>query len=266
MEIFAICCGTVFVVGLLYLFSGFRIVNEYERGVVFRLGRITKGARGPGWFFILPGLERMLVVDLRVITLDVPSQECISRDNVTLRVNAVVYYRVLDPIKAVITIKNFNIATLQIAQTTLRSIIGQHELDQLLSQRERINEELQKVIDEQTEPWGIKVSVVEIKDVELPQSMQRVMARQAEADRERRAKIIHAEGEFQAAIQLRQAAQEMANEPISLQLRYLQTLTEIAVEKNSTILFPIPLDLLEAFIGRGIIKDQRPAPPVPPED
>ena len=266
MEVLAVCCGSAIVAGLLYLISGFRIVNEYERGVVFRLGRITKGARGPGWFFILPGLERMLVVDLRVITLDVPSQECISRDNVTLRVNAVVYYRVLAPIKAVITIKNFNIATLQIAQTTLRSIIGQHELDQLLSQRERINEELQKVIDEQTEPWGIKVSVVEIKDVELPQSMQRVMARQAEADRERRAKIIHAEGEFQAAIQLRQAAQEMSNEPISLQLRYLQTLTEIAVEKNSTILFPIPIDILEAFIGRGVSKDQPAPPPPPPQE
>ncbi|GIK62728.1 MAG: membrane protein [Chloroflexota bacterium] len=261
MEILAVCCGSALVAGLLYLISGFRIVNEYERGVVFRLGRVTKGARGPGWFFILPGLERMLVVDLRVITLDVPAQECISRDNVTIRVNAVVYYRVLDPIKAVVTIKNFNVATLQIAQTTLRSIIGQHELDQLLSQRERINEELQKVIDEQTEPWGIKVSVVEIKDVELPQSMQRVMARQAEADRERRAKIIHAEGELQAAIQLRQAAEQMANEPIALQLRYLQTLTEIAVEKNSTILFPIPIDILEAFMERGGSKGRTTPPP-----
>jgi regulator of protease activity HflC (stomatin/prohibitin superfamily) len=251
IGILGVCCGSVLVVGLLYLFTGFRIVNEYERGVVLRLGRVTKGARGPGWFFILPGLDRMQVVDLRTTTLDVPSQECITRDNVTIRVNAVVYFRVVDPIRSVVTIKNYNVATLQIAQTTLRSIIGQHELDQMLSQRERINQELQNVIDEQTEPWGVKVSLVEVKDVELPQSMQRVMARQAEADRERRAKIIHAEGELQAAIQLRQAAEQMSSEPIALQLRYLQTLTEIAVEKNSTIVFPLPLDILEALTQRG---------------
>jgi regulator of protease activity HflC (stomatin/prohibitin superfamily) len=242
-----VCCGVVGVPALFILFTGLRIVSEYERGVIFRLGRVT-GARGPGLFFIIPGIERMQVVDLRVITLDVPPQDCITRDNVTVRVNAVVYYRVLDPVKAVVQIRNYNQGTIQIAQTTLRSVVGQVELDELLSERERINEDLQHIIDQETDPWGVKVSITEIKDVELPQVMQRVMARQAEADRERRAKIIHAEGELQAAVQLRQAAEQMAHEPIALQLRYLQTLVEIAAENNSTIVFPLPVDLISPVI------------------
>ncbi|NDJ84311.1 MAG: slipin family protein [Chloroflexi bacterium] len=249
MEFLLVCCGSLLVIVFLYVLSGIRIVSEYERGVIFRLGRVV-GARGPGFFFILPGLERMQIVDLRTITLDVPPQDCITRDNVTVRVNAVAYYRVMDPTKAVVQIKNYNLGTAQIAQTTLRSVVGQVELDELLSQRDRINDELQGVIDEATDPWGVKVSLVEIKDVELPSAMQRVMARQAEADRDRRAKIIHAEGEMQAAMQLREAAAQMSQEPISLQLRFLQTLTEIAAENNSTIIFPIPIDLVKAFMKR----------------
>lgn len=257
MEI--ILCAVCAPLGLiaLYLLSGLRIVQEYEKGVIFRLGRVV-GAKGPGLFLIFPGLDRIQVVDLRTVTLDVPPQDCITVDNVTVRVNAVCYYRVLDPIKAVVQIRNYNVGTAQIAQTTLRSVVGQIELDELLSKRERINDQLQTIIDEQTDPWGIKVSVVEIKDVELPQSMQRMMARQAEADRERRAKIIHAEGELQAAVQLRQAAAEMSNEPASLQLRYLQTLTEIAAEKNSTIIFPLPLDIIAAFLGQYSTTKQSP--------
>lgn len=247
MDILLVCCAVVAVPLLGLLITGFRIVNEYERGVVFRLGRVTD-ARGPGWFFIIPGLERMSVVDLRTITLDVPPQDCITRDNVTVRVNAVVYYRVLDPVNATIQIKNYNQGTIQIAQTTLRSVVGQAELDELLSERERINEQLQNVIDQETDPWGVKVSIVEIKDVELPAVMQRVMARQAEADRERRAKVIHAEGELQAAVQLAEAARTMAADPMSLQLRYLQTLSEIAAEHNSTIIFPLPIDLVGPII------------------
>ena len=246
-SVLLICCGVLGVPALFILFTGLRVVAEYERGVVFRLGRVTN-ARGPGLFFVIPGIERMNVVDLRVITLDVPPQDCITRDNVTIRVNAVVYYRVLDPVKATVQIRNYNQGTIQIAQTTLRSVVGQVELDELLSERERINEELQHIIDQETDPWGVKVSITEIKDVELPQVMQRVMSRQAEADRERRAKIIHAEGELQAAVQLRQAAEQMANEPIALQLRYLQTLVEIAAENNSTIVFPLPIDLVAPLI------------------
>lgn len=247
-SIILVCCGVIGVPALFILFTGLRVVKEYERGVIFRLGRVT-GARGPGLFFVIPGLENMNVVDLRVITLDVPPQDCITRDNVTIRVNAVVYYRVLDPVKATVQIRNYNQGTIQIAQTTLRSVVGQVELDELLSERERINEELQHIIDQETDPWGVKVSITEIKDVELPQVMQRVMSRQAEADRERRAKIIHAEGELQAAVQLRQAAEQMAHEPIALQLRYLQTLVEIASENNSTIVFPLPIDLVEPIIA-----------------
>ncbi len=242
-----VCCGIVALPVLFILFTGFRIVNEYERGVVFRLGRVV-GARGPGWFFIIPGMEKMFVVDLRTITLDVPPQDCITKDNVTVRVNAVVYYRVLDPVKATVEIRNYNQGTIQIAQTTLRSVVGQIELDQLLSEREKINEELQNIIDTETDPWGVKVSIVEIKDVELPQSMQRVMARQAEADRERRAKIIHAKGELEAAVELRQAAAEMSSEPIALQLRYLATLVDISAEHNSTIIFPLPIDMIQPII------------------
>jgi regulator of protease activity HflC (stomatin/prohibitin superfamily) len=240
------CLGFVIVIILFLLFSSVRVVQEYERGVIFRLGRFV-GAKGPGLFFIVPFIDRMFKVDLRTVTLDVPSQEAISKDNVTLKVNAVVYFRVLDPGAAIIQVEDYRRATWQIAQTTLRNVIGQSELDDLLSQREKINDQLQHIIDEQTEPWGVKVSIVEVKDVELPQTMQRAMAKQAEAEREKRAKIIHAEGEFGAAKQLDLAAQIMGREPASLQLRYLQTLTEIAVEKNSTIIFPLPIDIVSVF-------------------
>jgi regulator of protease activity HflC (stomatin/prohibitin superfamily) len=227
-----------------------RIVQEYERGVVFRLGRL-QGARGPGLFVILPIVERMVTVDLRTVTMDVPSQEAITHDNVTVRVNAVVYFHVLNPEDAVVKVIDHVRATSQISQTTLRSVLGQSELDELLGERERINQRLQQIIDEQTEPWGVKVTVVEVKDVELPQGMQRAMARQAEAERERRAKVINAEGEFQAAERLAQAGHVMAEEPATLQLRFLQTLTEVASERNSTIVFPVPIDLLQAFMGRA---------------
>ena len=235
------------VVVLVILFSiasaAIKIVQEYERGVIFRLGRLI-GAKGPGLFFIIPFIDRMVKVDLRVVTLDVPAQEVITRDNVTLRVNAVLYFRVFNPDKAVVSVTDFVRATHQIAQTTLRSVLGQSGLDELLSQREAINMRLQQIIDEQTEPWGIKVGIVEVKDVELPQSMQRAMARQAEAEREKRAKIIHASGEFEASKTLTEAARIIGSEPATIQLRYLQTLTEIASERNSTIIFPVPIELL----------------------
>ncbi|MCY4392787.1 MAG: slipin family protein [Chloroflexi bacterium] len=224
-----------------------RVVAEYERGVIFRLGRL-QGAKGPGLFVLLPFIDRMVKVDLRVITLDVPSQEAITRDNVTIKVNAVVYFRVVEPTAAVVRILDFVRATSQISQTTLRSVMGQTDLDGLLSQREEVNQELQSIIDEETEPWGIKVSTVEVKDVELPPQMQRAMAAQAEAERDRRAKIIAADGEFQASERLREAATVMASEPITLQLRYLQTLSEISVENNSTIVFPLPMDIIRMFI------------------
>src|SRR5680860_214956 len=225
------------------LASAIKIVKEYERGVVFRLGRLI-GPRGPGLILLIPFVERMVKVDLRTVTMDVPSQEVITRDNVTIRVNAVTYFRVMDPSAAVNNVTDFVRATSQIAQTTLRSVLGQSALDELLSEREQINLQLQKIIDEQTEPWGVKVSIVEVKDVELPQSMQRAMARQAEAEREKRAKIIHAEGEFQASKQLAAAATVIAAEPVALQLRYLQTLTEIGAEKNTTVVFPLPIELI----------------------
>jgi regulator of protease activity HflC (stomatin/prohibitin superfamily) len=224
-----------------------RIVSEYERGVIFRLGRL-QGARGPGLFVILPLVERMVKVDLRTVTMDVPSQECITRDNVTVRVNAVVYFQVMNPEHAVVRVVDHVRATSQISQTTLRSALGQSDLDELLSDRERINQRLQQVIDEQTEPWGVKVTVVEVKDVELPQGMQRAMARQAEAERERRAKVINAEGEYQAAERLAEAGRVMTSQPGSLQLRVLQTLAEIATERNSTIVFPVPVDLIAQFL------------------
>ncbi len=257
MEFLLVCCGSLGFIGLLVGFSGLRIVSEYEKGVIFRLGRVV-GARGPGLFFVIPVIERMQVIDMRTVTLDVPPQDCITRDNVTIRVNAIVYYRVVDPQRAIVQIKNYNLATAQLAQTTMRSVVGQVELDDLLAERERINNELQKIIDEATDPWGVKVSLVEIKDVELPAVMQRVMARQAEADRERRAKVIHAEGEFQAAMQLREAAAQMAQEPIALQLRYLQTLTEIAAENNSTVIFPLPINILEGLINSVSSKPTNP--------
>jgi regulator of protease activity HflC (stomatin/prohibitin superfamily) len=240
------CLGFVGIILLFLMFSSVRVVQEYERGVIFRLGRFV-GAKGPGLFFIVPFIDRMVKVDLRTITLDVPAQEGISRDNVTLKVNAVVYFRVIDPGRAIIQVEDYRRATWLIAQTTLRNVIGQSELDELLAHREKVNQELQRIIDEQTEPWGIKVSVVEVKDVELPQTMQRAMAKQAEAEREKRAKIIHAEGEFEASKQLAAAAQVIGSQSATLQLRYLQTLTEIAVEKNSTIIFPVPIDMFSAL-------------------
>lgn len=241
LEIVLIGLGVAFFV----LLASLRMVQQYERAVIFRLGWLRKDTMGPGLFAIIPfGIDRMVKVDLRVVTLDIPRQECITRDNVTVGVNAVAYFQVIDPRRAVVAVRDFLNATFQIAQTSLRSVIGQVELDELLSQRERLNATIQHIIDEQTEPWGIKVSIVEIKDVELPPQMQRAMARQAEAEREKRAKVIHAEGEMLAAQQLQKAAQIIAVEPTALQLRYLQTLTEIAVEKNSTIIFPMPVDLI----------------------
>ncbi|MFN0073000.1 MAG: SPFH domain-containing protein [Chloroflexota bacterium] len=239
------------VVIALFLFSSaVRVVQEYERGVVFRLGRLA-GARGPGLILLIPGIERMVKVDLRVITLDVPSQEAISRDNVTVKVNAVVYFKVVDPEAAIVKVLDYIRATSLIAQTTLRSVLGQSDLDQLLSERDQINLRLQQIIDEQTDTWGIKVSAVEVRDVELPQTMQRAMARQAEAEREKRAKVIHAQGEFEASQQLAAAAQVIGAQPAALQLRYLQTLTEIAAEKNSTIVFPLPVDLIATLLNRN---------------
>ncbi|MEX0786116.1 MAG: slipin family protein [Dehalococcoidia bacterium] len=226
-----------------------RIVQEYERGVIFRLGRL-QGARGPGLFIIIPIIERMVKVDLRTVTMDVPSQEAITKDNVTVRVNAVIYFHVLNPEDSVVNVTDHFRATSQIAQTTLRSVLGQSDLDTLLSEREQINQNLQQIIDEQTEPWGVKVTLVEVKDVELPQGMQRAMARQAEAERERRAKIINAEGEFQAAEKLADAGRIMSAQPATLQLRFLQTLVEVASEQNSTIVFPIPIDLIQMFMGQ----------------
>ena len=237
----------IIVVFVLIIFSmAIKIVTEYERGVIFRLGRLV-GARGPGFFIIIPFIDRMVKVDLRVVTMDVPSQEVITRDNVTVRVNAVVYFRVVDPEASVVKVMDHIRATSQISQTTLRNVLGQSELDELLTKREKLNQMLQKIIDEQTDPWGIKVSIVEIKEVELAEEMKRSMAAQAEAERERRAKIIHAEGELQASEKLAQAAAIIGREPAAIQLRYLQTLTEIASEKNSTIIFPLPIELFKAF-------------------
>lgn len=238
--------GVIIIFAILILASAIKIVQEYERGVIFRLGRL-QGAKGPGLFFIIPIIDRMVKVDLRVVTLDIPAQEAITRDNVTVRVNAVAYFRVIDPCDAIVQVEDYRRATWQIAQTSLRSVLGQSDLDELLIHRDEINHKLQQIIDEATEPWGIKVSIVEVKDVELPDTMKRAMARQAEAEREKRAKIIHAEGEFSAAQQLQDAARVIAQEPAAIQLRYLQTLTEIAVEKNSTIIFPIPLEFFKAF-------------------
>jgi regulator of protease activity HflC (stomatin/prohibitin superfamily) len=239
----------IVVLGLIILFKAIRVVREYERGVVFRLGRLLR-AKGPGLFLLIPFIDRMVKVELRTVTMDVPPQDIITRDNVPVKVNAVVYFRVINPEDAVVKIENYVQATSQIAQTTLRNILGKSELDELLSERDKISQELQKVIDEQTDPWGIKVSVVEVKDVELPSTMQRAMARQAEAERERRAKIIHAEGELQASKQLAEAAKVLAQNPASIQLRYLQTLNEIAAEKNSTIVFPLPIDLIQGFLDK----------------
>jgi regulator of protease activity HflC (stomatin/prohibitin superfamily) len=240
------------VVGLLifWLISSIKILNEYERAVVFRLGRLLPEAKGPGLVIILAPIYRMVRVSLRTVVHDVPPQDVITRDNVSVKVNAVVYYRVLDPRRAVVEVEQYHYATSQLAQTTLRSVLGQVELDGLLSQRERLNTELQSILDRHTDPWGIKVSAVEVKHVDLPPEMQRAMAKQAEAEREKRAKIIHAEGEFQAAEQLVMAADKIATNPTTLQLRYLQTLTEIATEKNSTIIFPVPIDLIQGLFRK----------------
>jgi regulator of protease activity HflC (stomatin/prohibitin superfamily) len=254
--------GVVLVVvifGIMLLSSSLKVVQEYERGVVFRLGRLM-GARGPGLVMIIPIIERMVKVDLRIVTMDIPVQECITRDNVTVKVNAVAYFRVVDPNNAVVRVADYFRATNQIAQTTLRAVLGQSELDELLAHRERINEKLQRIIDEQTEPWGIKVSIVEVKDVELPQTMQRAMAKQAEAEREKRAKIIHAEGEYQASKMLAEAAEVISRNPVTVQLRYLQTLTEIASERNTTVVFPLPIDLLRPFLSHLAPPAQAPAP------
>ena len=236
---------------LIILSNAIRILKEYERGVVFRLGRLI-GAKGPGIILLIPLVDRMTRVDLRTITFDVPPQDGITRDNVSVKVNAVVYFRVMDPNKAIVAVANFFEATSQIAQTTLRSVLGQVELDELLSNREKINQELQKIIDHQTEPWGIKVSVVEVKNVDLPPEMTRAIARQAEAERERRSKVIHAEGEFQASQKLSEAATVIAKAPQAIILRMLQTLTEISVNKGSTIVFPIPIELMEAFTAARV--------------
>ena len=246
-TIILVVVGIVVVIIILLLMSAIRVVQQYERGVIFVLGRLI-GAKGPGIFLVPPFITRMIKVDLRIVTLPVPPQEVISRDNVTIKVSAVVYFYVVDPSAAVVNVMNFIQATTQIGMTTLRNVLGQSELDELLSQRTKINRELQAIIDEHTERWGVKVTAVEIKDIELPATMQRAMAKLAEAEREKRAKIIHAEGELQASSQLAQAANIIGSQPGTLQLRYLQTLTEIAVEKNSTIIFPLPLDLIEPFL------------------
>ncbi len=230
------------------LWSAIKILKEYERGVVFRLGRIIP-VKGPGLIIIIPGIDKLVKVSLRTVTMDVPPQDIITKDNITVKVNAVIYFRPIDPIKAITEIEDFYYATSQISQTTLRSILGQSQLDDLLSKRDELNAALQKVIDDQTEPWGIKVTAVEVKNVDLPSEMTRVIGRQAEAERERRSKVIHAEGEYQASQMLADAAKKIAEHPMALQLRYLQTLTEIATEKSSTILFPIPIDLLKPFLN-----------------
>jgi regulator of protease activity HflC (stomatin/prohibitin superfamily) len=234
---------------VVFLAASIRILREYERGVIFRLGRLI-AQKGPGLIILIPFIDQMVRVDLRTVTLNVPPQEVITKDNVTVRVNAVAYFRVIDPNRAVTQVENFLLATTQIAQTTLRSVLGKAELDSLLAERERLNAELQQIIDEQTEPWGVKVTTVEVKDVELPADMQRAIARQAEAERERRAKVIAADGEFQAAEKLSQAATIISRDPATLQLRYLQTLLDLGVTQNSTIVFPLPLDLIKAFIPK----------------
>ena len=247
----ALIVVAVVVLFLLFILSAaVKVAREYERGVIFRLGRLKSPPKGPGLFLLIPIVDKMVKVDLRTVTLNVPPQEVITKDNVPARVNAVAYFRIIDPEKSVVQIENVMNATSQIAQTTLRSVLGQHVLDELLSEREKINEILQRVIDEATAPWGIKVSIVEVKDVEIPSNMQRAMARQAEAERERRAKVIAAEGEFQASQRLREAAEVMSHEPISLQLRYLQTLLDISGSASTTIVFPAPIDLIAPFLDK----------------
>jgi regulator of protease activity HflC (stomatin/prohibitin superfamily) len=240
----------IVVIVVFFLFSAIKILNEYERGVIFRLGRVLGTPKGPGLIILIPIIDRMVKVSLRTVVLDIPPQDVITRDNVSIKVNAVVYFRVVDPLKAIIDVENYLYATSQLSQTTLRSVLGQAELDDLLSHREQLNDRLQDILDTHTEPWGIKVSNVEVKNVDLPQEMQRAIARQAEAERERRAKVISAEGEFQAATKLSEASEILSQNPMSLQLRYLQTLIEISTEKNSTIIFPLPIDLIKMFMDK----------------
>ena len=254
MQDFTVFLGVIIAFLVIVIASALKILREYERAVIFRLGRLI-GAKGPGLIFLIPIVDRMVRVSLRTVVMDVPEQDVITKDNVSLKVNAVVYFRVVQAEKAVVEVENFLFATSQLSQTTLRSVLGQSQLDELLAERERINQKLQMIIDSQTEPWGIKVSNVEVKHVDLPPEMQRAMARQAEAERERRAKVIHAEGEFQASKKLKDAADIIATEPIALQLRFLQTLTEVASEKNSTTIFPVPIDLITPFLKKGKKKD-----------
>ncbi|NUN70661.1 MAG: slipin family protein [Bacteroidetes bacterium] len=244
--------GFIFLIafGAVILFNLIKVLSEYERGVIFRLGRLL-GVKGPGLIILIPGIDRMVKVSLRTVVLDVPPQDVITKDNVSIKVNAVVYFRVVQPDKAIISVENYIYATSQLAQTTLRSILGQFELDDLLAQRDKINQELQHIIDQHTEPWGIKISTVEVKQIDLPLEMQRAMAKQAEAERERRAKVVHAEGELQASQKLGEAAAVIERNPIALQLRYLQTLTEIASENNSTTIFPLPIEMLKPFLSMG---------------
>ncbi|MCS6885107.1 MAG: slipin family protein [Acidobacteriota bacterium] len=253
----------VFLFLLIYLLSSIRVLSEYERGVVFRLGRLLEQAKGPGIVLVFAPFDRMVRVSLRTITMDVPPQDVITRDNVTVSVNAVVYFRVINPAKAITEVENYLYATSQLAQTTLRSVLGEYELDDLLAKREQLNERLQSILDQHTDPWGIKVSLVEVKTIDLPQELQRAMSKQAEAEREKRAKFIHAQGELDASNILLEASRRLAQEPIALQLRYLQTLTEIGVEKNTTIIFPLPIDLLKAFQQTQLSQETPEAIPLP---
>jgi len=255
---------TVIVIVLLIVFNALKVLREYQRGVIFTLGRFTK-VKGPGLIFVIPGVQQMVRVDLRVVTMDVPSQDVISHDNVSVKVNAVLYFRVISPEKAIIQVERYLEATSQLAQTTLRAVLGKHELDEMLSEREKLNLDVQKILDEQTNSWGIKVTNVEIKHIDLNENMIRAIARQAEAERERRAKVIHAEGEKQAAQALMEAAETLARQPSAMQLRYLQTLTQVAGDKTSTLVFPVPIDLLTNFMGHGATPSVPPAPPAVPE-
>jgi regulator of protease activity HflC (stomatin/prohibitin superfamily) len=258
VNIALIVVAVIAVLLVVLLFATVKVAREYERGVIFRLGRLLPEPKGPGLFILIPVVDRMEKVDLRTVTLNVPPQEVITKDNVPVRVNAVAYFRIVEPKAAIVQVENYMAATSQIAQTTLRSVLGQHQLDELLSERDKINQILQGIIDEATSPWGIKVSVVEVKDVEIPSDMQRAMARQAEAERERRAKVISAEGEYQASERLRDAAAVMATQPITVQLRYLQTLLEIGAQNSSTVVFPIPIEFLEALGARSVGGQQPP--------
>jgi regulator of protease activity HflC (stomatin/prohibitin superfamily) len=251
MNVALIAIAAVVIVLVLLLALSVRVAREYERGVIFRLGRLHSPPKGPGLFLLIPIIDKMVRVDLRTVTLNIPPQEVITKDNVPVRVNAVAYFRIIDPERAIVQVENYMVATSQIAQTTLRSVLGQHVLDELLSERDKINSILQEIIDEATSPWGIKVSIVEVKDVEIPTGMQRAMARQAEAERERRAKVIASEGEFQASERLKDAANVMATNPIALQLRYLQTILEMSSERATIMVLPLPIDLLSPFLGKG---------------